>query len=158
MSKRVVIRGFRPEDLEVVHEVEGRSFPDAWSKDQLMSSYGSPQTYFLVAVLESEVVGYIIGRVEQSLEGRFFFGSRKLGHILNIAVIPELRRSGMGTRLMMSLEDLFRIEEVERVKLEVRASNIGAQKFYEELGYEKKRTALLYYGDEDGIIMEKRLR
>jgi len=157
MSERVVIRGFRPEDIEAVYEVEGRSFPDAWSKNQLMSSYRSPQTYFLVAVLEGEVVGYVIGRVEQNLEDRLFFDSRKLGHVLNIAVSPELRRSGIGTRLMKSLEDLFRIEGVERVKLEVRASNLGAQRLYEELGYEKKKTALFYYGDEDGIIMEKRL-
>jgi len=158
MNENVVIRDFRPEDLDTVYDVERNSFPDAWSKSQLWACHDSPETHFLVAIAGKQIVGYIIGRVERSWESRLFLGSRKTGHILNIAVSPELRRSGVGTRLMKALEKLFELEGAERVKLEVRASNQGAQRFYEELGYEKRRIAPLYYGDENGIIMEKPLR
>jgi ribosomal-protein-alanine N-acetyltransferase len=156
MSEKVVIRDYRPEDLEAVYEIEKSSFPDAWPKSQLRL-YRPPQAQFLVATLGGEVIGYVIGKVERSLEDRLFFGSGKVGHILNIAVSPELRRSGVGTRMMKALEDLFRIEGADRIKLEVRASNLSAQRFYEGLGYRMKKKSLLYYGDEDGIIMEKDL-
>jgi len=157
MSERIVIRDYRPEDLEEVYEIERSSFPDAWPKSQLRL-YRPPQAQFLVATLGEEVVGYVIGKVERSLEDRLFFSSGKVGHVLNIAVLPELRRSGIGTRMMAALEELFRREGAERVRLEVRDSNLGAQRFYEELGYRIKKRSRLYYGDEDGIIMEKDLR
>jgi len=156
MSERIFIREYRPEDLEAVYEIERISFPDAWPKSQLRL-YRPPQAHFLVATLDEEIVGYAIGKVERSLERRIFFSSGKVGHVLNLAVSPELRRSGIGTRLMVALEDLFRLKGAESIKLEVRASNLGAQRFYEELGYVLKKRALLYYGDEDGIIMEKGL-
>ncbi|MFB0543590.1 MAG: ribosomal protein S18-alanine N-acetyltransferase [Candidatus Bathyarchaeia archaeon] len=158
MSEEVVIRAFSPEDLEAIYEIERRSFPDPWPKRLFKSYHGSRGVYFLVATLDGKIVGYILGRVERGLGGRLFSTPRMFGHILNIAVSPELRRSGIGTRLMGALESLFGREGVELVWLEVRASNLSAQSFYRGLGYRTRGRVSLYYGDEDGIIMEKDLR
>lgn len=158
MREEVVFRAFSPEDLEAIYDIERRSFPDPWPKRLFKSLHGSKGVYFLVATLDGKIVGYILGRVERGLRGRLFSIPRKFGHILNIAVLPEFRRSGIGTRLMGILEGFFGREGVELVWLEVRASNLGAQRFYRELGYRAKERAPFYYGDEDGIIMEKDLR
>ncbi|RJS89027.1 ribosomal-protein-alanine N-acetyltransferase [Candidatus Bathyarchaeota archaeon] len=158
MDDGVVVRGFRPEDLEAVHEIERRSFPDPWPRSLFKALHRSPGTYFLVATLKERVVGYALGRVEQIPQRETAYsGSRKIGHILNIAVSPELRRSGIGMKLMRTLEALLKRGGASLARLEVRASNIAAQRFYRRLGYREGGRIPLYYGDEDALVMEKGL-
>lgn len=156
--KEVVIRDFNPEDLEAIYEIERSSFPDPWSRRLFKEIHGSRGSYFFVATLNGRVVGYILGRVQRGSRGYLFSASRSVGHILNIAVSQEFRRSGIGVKLMTTLEERFRRDSAEIARLEVRVSNLGAQRFYRELGYREKERVYLYYGDEDGLIMEKDLR
>lgn len=56
---------------------------------------------------------------------------------LSVVVIdPEHSRKGCGTLLMKSVEEYFMGGEMKYIGLEARSDNIGAQKFYERLGYD----------------------
>lgn len=113
--------------------------------------------YFLVSESRGRVVGYTIGKTRTR---RLFLISREdetCGHVLNIAVAPTYRRMGVGARLISSLEDIFKMRGLTCARLEVRASNLEAQRLYTKLGYTPTRRVPRYYGDEDGILMEKSL-
>ncbi len=104
---------------------------------------------FLVAIdmLKNVIVGYVMGAIR--IDG--------YGHIVSICVHPDYRNCGIGKRLM--LEEEFRMKQyfgICRFRLEVRASNVIAQRMYETLGYRIAKVIPHYYSDgEDAYVMVK---
>jgi ribosomal-protein-alanine N-acetyltransferase len=92
---------------------------------------------------------------EIMLSGRSYMS--KMGHILNIAVDPVSRESGVGTSLMKEIEDRFRESEATHVTLEVRESNETARAFYQGMGFREIGRVPSYYRDEDAVVMSKTL-
>jgi len=80
-------------------------------------------------------------------------------HVNNIGVWPESRRRGVGGALLgAALEAAARRGAVEAV-LEVRASNLPAQRMYERFGFRVVGDRKGYYREpvEDAKIMTRRL-
>jgi ribosomal-protein-alanine N-acetyltransferase len=130
------IRKFRVRDLDTIIEIERVSFKDPYSRTTFYFFYrGYPDTFWVYEE-EEGIIGYIMFIPE--------------GHIVNIAVAPNYRHKGTGTELMK-----FAIDNIvsKRVWLEVRESNIGAQKFYQKLGFKKEEVIHRYYGQEDAYIL-----
>jgi ribosomal-protein-alanine N-acetyltransferase len=77
------------------------------------------------------------------------------GHITTIASAPEMRRRGVGELVLNGLIDAARDLGAEVLTLEVRVSNIAAQKLYLKYGFAAKGTRRRYYTDnnEDALIM-----
>ena len=64
--------------------------------------------------------------------------------------------SKVGTRLLESIHDEFRARKLPLVLLEVDTKNIGAQKFYEGLDYQRVELLRGYYkGRRDAYRMVK---
>ena len=103
--------------------------------DTLPAAVPTNPARFLVCG-EEEILGYLVYTPE--------------GHIISIAVDPRHRRKGIGTQLVM---EVFRNSTGEFSWVEVRETNIGAQAFYEKLGFRKKGVVPRYYGTEDAFIM-----
>ena len=76
-------------------------------------------------------------------------------HITNIAVRKQYQRRGLGELLLLSLIDLAKELKTSIMTLEVRASNIPAQKLYSKYGFTQVGIRHGYYIDnrEDGILM-----
>lgn len=76
-------------------------------------------------------------------------------HIANVAVLPDQRRSGIGTRLVAALLEESRARGATAATLEVRTGNIAARALYRQLGFVPVGTRPAYYTDtgEDAIIM-----
>jgi [ribosomal protein S18]-alanine N-acetyltransferase len=76
-------------------------------------------------------------------------------HINNVAILPEYRGRGLGTRLMRRvLTEGLRLGAT-RATLEVRASNAAARQFYEGLGFRAAAVRKHYYTNpvEDALIL-----
>ena len=79
------------------------------------------------------------------------------GNITNMAVDENYRQQGVAYAMMQSMEELARQKDVDAFFLEVRESNLAAQKLYEKMGYSNigKRKRFYERPVEDAIIMSK---
>lgn len=139
----------RVRDLTEVLTVERLSFSIPWSKNAFLSELiGNDRAHYLVAKVNDRVVGYI---------GVWIIADE--GHITNVAVHPEYRGRAIGRRLLLSVAELAQAKGGRRLTLEVRRSNLGAQRLYRSLGFESAGIRRGYYRDdnEDAIIMWKDL-
>lgn len=79
---------------------------------------------FLIAEFEGRLVGTVIGG---------FDGRR--GFVYHLAVVPWLRRRGVGRRLMDEVERRLRLKGCLRCYLLVRPENMDAMGYYEKTGW-----------------------
>ncbi|MEM0042669.1 MAG: N-acetyltransferase, partial [Thermofilaceae archaeon] len=72
-------------------------------------------------------------------------------------VIPEMRRKGIGTSLMLkAMEALRKYYSVDEYYLEVRVSNTPAINLYKKLGFTPVKVIKGYYLDgEDAYLMAR---
>lgn len=76
-------------------------------------------------------------------------------HIINVAVRELHRRQGIGELLLISIMSLATELNAHIITLEVRASNITAQRLYSKYGFTQVGLRRGYYSDnrEDGVLM-----
>ncbi|MBI5116539.1 ribosomal protein S18-alanine N-acetyltransferase [Candidatus Poribacteria bacterium] len=130
--------------LETVLEIERQSFKTPWSKFAFIHEMRFERSVFKVAKVGDHVVGY----------GGFWHVLDE-AHISNIAVHPDHRRKGIGRRLLSHLLEEAVARGALKATLEVRRSNIAAQKLYESFGFKIVTVRKYYYSDEneDALIM-----
>ena len=154
---KLIIRPFRMADLDGVYDIERRSFPSPWPRLLFRRyHYKNPQG-FLVAERDGEVIGCAIAEIVKRREPPEF-GLKRRGHLLNLAVDPRFRRQGVGNVLMKFIIRYLQKEKAEDLWLEVPISNSGARKFYSKLGFEERGQRLLYYWNEDAVIMSLNIK
>lgn len=114
-----------------------------WTPSRVRRSIADSETMVLVAAVGETVAGFAIMR----------FGDLD-AHLHLLAVAPEHRRAGLGTDLLRWLERCCRTAGLRHVRLEVRAGNRAARRFYETVdfrligrisGYYDRREAALVY-------------
>lgn len=69
----------------------------------------------------------------------------------------DCRNKGIGTKLMAHLISIAIGYRVVNITLEVRVSNDVAISLYKKFGFREVALRKFYYGDEDGILMEKQV-
>lgn len=67
------------------------------------------------------------------------------------------RREGIGRKLLGYLVAVAIDSHVLNITLEVRKSNGIARSLYKSFGFREVALRRFYYGDEDGILMEKQV-
>jgi ribosomal protein S18 acetylase RimI-like enzyme len=105
-----------------------------WSREYgiyLRSLITRDDAIAVVAKDEGEVVGYAVGRVTMLPP---FFQERYRGYIHDVFVKPQVRRHGVGRRLVDAILQWLRQQEVTLVELTV-ATNNEAITFWERLGF-----------------------
>jgi ribosomal-protein-alanine N-acetyltransferase len=136
-------------DVSEVARLEARTFTLAWNAEGFERFLADPGRFAWVAV---DALDGVAGYAAVDLDG-------KTAHLMNFAVRRDVRRKGVGTRLMRELLGALRWRGAKRLYLEVRASNAPAQAFYGRFGFIVRRTRRSYYRDnsEDARVMELRL-
>jgi len=80
----------------------------------------------------------------------------KVGHVITIDVLPDSRRTGLGSRLLLAAEERLRFSGCSRVYLETAVDNLPAIAFYKRHGYDVIKTVPRYYSNGvDAFVMEK---
>lgn len=83
-----------------------------------------------------------------------YYVNYEIVELLNISVSTIYQNKGIATKL---IEYLYNLKDVDRIILEVRASNVQALNLYNKLGFKIIRTIKNYYGSEEGYAMERSL-
>jgi ribosomal-protein-alanine N-acetyltransferase len=150
---QLVIEPAKAEDIDRIVEIENRAYPFPWSRKLLLEEiHGKDFSYVYVARLLSPVAE------KRSIIGyHYFWLVADEVHILNIAVEPEYQRTGCGRQLLQFALDFGEEQGARSAFLEVRASNLAAQKFYAHFGFHRVRIRKQYYSDnkEDAYVMRK---
>lgn len=138
------MRACRPGDLGKVMAIEKASFTDPYPLEEFLAHLLGNRSGFVVASVDSEVVGYVLAAGEKGGEG----------WIRSIAVVPGYRRRGVGAALMGAA--MKSLAGCDRVRLLVRRSNGAAMALYRRFSF--KETGIIvegYYPDgEDAVEFE----
>jgi ribosomal-protein-alanine acetyltransferase len=132
MLTGIVVRPGAESDIPAIRRIQLASHS---------ASHWEPETYFEfnvgIAERDGQVCGFIVSRdVAGEIE------------VLNLASAPKMRRQGIASALLASLD-------ASEIFLEVRESNSAARKLYEKLGFFAVGTRPEYYDDpvETAIVM-----
>lgn len=147
-NRQVFLRKFEPSDLAEVLRIEHLSFAiDPWPKSKFDYCFKRHPNEFIVAEINSKVVGYVIGRIRG-----------KKASIGSVAVDPKFRREGTGYQLMAYILNYFKEKKIKQVKVEVRTTNRGSIKLFQSNHFKIIKTLPKYYPDGgDAFLMEKKL-
>lgn len=135
------------EHIPQIYDIEKESFSDPWSMDGFLSELTIPERILLAAVESNTVCGYVIG----SSDGFTAW-------IDNIAVSEKYRRHGIGNMLLSAFCE--KCADCESITLEVRESNIPAQKLYEKFGFSAIGVRKNFYTEprENAVVMLYQIR
>lgn len=141
----VYITQMTPSHLERVMVVENACFTAPWSEAAFYREIAeNPYALYAVAMAGEEVAGYA---------GTWLVLDES--HVTNIAVSPSWRRKGVAKQLIEHMLRLSMHQGALRMTLEVRRSNLAAQRLYESFGFVVSGVRKGYYTDnkEDALIM-----
>jgi ribosomal-protein-alanine N-acetyltransferase len=111
----ITIRKMSPDDLAQVCAIEDLCYTTPWSLNSFKYELTNNDALLKVAVLNSEIIGYVCIRTILDMT-----------HLLNVAVLPEFRRRGVGNILLKnSVGELKRLHPDTKLTLEVRQSTLG---------------------------------
>jgi ribosomal protein S18 acetylase RimI-like enzyme len=145
-----VIREYRPADFETLWKIDQVCFARgiSYTRRELAFYIGQKRGFTLVGEREGKIVGFVV--VDQDRQGQ--------GHVITIDVLPEARRSGLGSRLMAAAEERLRTRGCSVVFLETAVDNTAALAFYKRHGYTLIHTIPRYYLDSiDALVLAKNL-
>ena len=110
------------------------------------TTYSNPFSRKIEYVLDGKSIGY--------LEYSLIYDRMEID---NFQVSEEYRGLGIGKKLLAHLVSLAINYRVINITLEVRVSNEIARNLYKKYGFREVALRKYYYGDEDGILMEKQV-
>jgi len=149
INARYDLRPLTISQIDECWRLDQRCFVDgeAYSRDTFEYLLTAPESVsYRVVNHNSSMAGFVIGLLEPD----------HTGHITTIGIAPEHRRRGLASCLMERIEEGFRRRDVRIVRLEVRATNVSAQKLYLSLGYSVTQRLPKYYSNGgDGLLMIK---
>jgi ribosomal-protein-alanine N-acetyltransferase len=144
----ILFRPLRMRDLGAIEQIERCAYPTPWSRSMFASELSKGSSICLGAFDEEtqQLLAYLI--IARYVDA---------WHVMNIAVDPGYQRRGIATMLMEELFELTASDARRGYTLEVRVSNAGAIKLYEQLGFKGRGVRRGYYTDnrEDALIMWK---
>jgi [ribosomal protein S18]-alanine N-acetyltransferase len=138
--------------LDKLWAIENQCFEqEAFTKQQLAYLIADYSTIGLTALVNGEIVGFVLARVNIRRNVTF-------GHILTIEVAPTYRRKGIAQKLLQEIENTLRDRGVNECRLEVRENNKAALNLYRKLGYTKIGRLEKCYGTAHGLYLKKSLQ
>lgn len=141
----VSLREMLKSDLRSVASAEKRTFTnDAWRLKDFSELLRPPTGMGIVAEVNDTLVGYLLG-----------MQAADEAELLNIGVIPEARRRGVGRGLLKIWLERMYERGARNIFLDVRINNHSAIQLYESFGFTVSGCRPHYYQDgEDALVMK----
>lgn len=157
----LTLREYHPQDFERLLEIDMACFVEgiAYSEEEMRHFLSQPSGITLVGEEEGDagtkqgIRGFVIA--DHFLPRR---SRHPMGRIITIDVLPEARRSGLGSRLLIAAEQRLKDLGCDHVSLETAVDNFAALRFYKKQGYTGLKILPRYYLDSiDALLMGKKL-
>lgn len=148
-AREILIREAEEKDVDAIYDIGRLCFSDAWRRETVRHDLmENEHSFYLVAEEDGFITGY----------GCFWFIADE-GQLVNIGVRPENRRQGIARLLLQKGIEEARKRNMLTMFLEVRVSNLSAQKMYETFGFKNLGLRKNVYDlpIEDGYVMERAL-
>ncbi len=142
VASAITFRPMTMADIPVVLELERITYPQPWSEGIFRDELSLDDRVYVVAERDGLTVGFA---------GLMLVAED--AHVTTLAVHPDSRRGGLGSRLMLELIGAGLARGARNLTLEVRAANAGAQRLYERFGLTAVGLRKHYYRDDDAVIM-----
>jgi ribosomal-protein-alanine N-acetyltransferase len=113
----------------------------SWTAQRVSRSIANPDTSTVVAHDGNRVAGFAI----------MFFGMED-AHLNLLAVDAAYQRSGVGRSLFQWQRESALVAGIALVRLELRAANQGARRFYRSLGFVESGFVPLYYSGREAAL------
>jgi ribosomal-protein-alanine N-acetyltransferase len=143
-ASRTQIRWLIRRDMDEVLSIERASFQFPWTEEEFLCCLRQRNCIGTVAELDHRIVGFMIYELHKSML-----------RILNFAVAPDARRSGIGRQMVQRLIDKLSQQRRREIVLEVRETNVPAQLFFSNNGFRAITVLRKHYDDtcEDAYYM-----
>ena len=156
----LILRKYQPQDFERLLEIDTACFVEgiAYSEREMRYFLRQPSSIKLIGEEEKEgpqreIQGFIIAdhfRVRRTKE--------HMGRIITIDVLPEARRTGLGSHLLAAAEEELKKLGCGHVSLETAVDNFAALHFYKKHSYTGLKILPRYYLNSiDALLMGKKL-
>ena len=132
-------------DIEAVARMEKEYFSDSWSEASVKIQVENKKV--LVLKFSGAIIGYCI-----------FMTAADEGEILRIAINQNIRKAGLGKKLLLASISQMQKEGANEIFLEVRASNESAIALYKSVGFEEIGIRKSYYDNNEDAILYKKER
>ena len=155
----------QPADLDEVLKIESVSHIHPWTKGNFSDSLAAGHWAYCIRPQAGHMVkgSYLDPAVLWAY--CILFPAVDELHLLNITVSPQLRKLGLGLRMMAAIEGVAAQQKMPRIILEVRPTNTAAVALYQKLGYEQIGVRKNYYpvsletgSREDALVMAKSIK
>jgi len=139
------IRWMIRRDMPDIMAIELASFEYSWTEDDFLRCLRQRNCIGMVAERGDTIVGFMIYELH-----------RTRLHVLNFAVAPAVRRSGVGGVMVDKLIYKLCSHRRQKITLAVREGNTAAQLFFRAHRFQAARVLRNYYEDsgEDAYQME----
>ena len=129
MDQPINIRQFEINDTDAVIKLWKKSFPTdpPWNdpQDIIKRKTDFQSELFLIGESGGKIIATVLGGYD---------GFR--GWVYHLAVINDNRRSGIGKKMMLTIEQMLRQLGCIKMNIQVRSSNQDVILFYNEIGFE----------------------
>lgn len=144
---RVHIRWMIRRDMADVLRIERAAFEFPWREDDFIRCLRQRNCIGFVATIGDDVVGFMVYELQ-----------KKSLHVLNFAVDPDYRGVRVGSQMVEKLVGRLTPHKWNRITLDVRETNLPAQKFFASHGFRAVKVLRDYYddADEDAYLFEFR--
>lgn len=149
------MREYRPEDFTRLLEIDQACFVEgiAYSAAEMRHFLSRPKGVRIIAEQEGRILGFVIADRFRPRRSQ-----QCMGKIITIDVLPEARRTGLGSRLMNAVEEKLREAGCSYVSLETAVDNLAALRFYKKHNYIGLKILPNYYLNSlDALLMGKKL-
>lgn len=144
------MRPWREPDIPLIAGIERRAYPFPWPEGVLLDCFEAGHHGWVAAGRGGRVAAYAI--VQAVIDE---------AHLLNLCTAPEWQGQGVGRGVLRWVMSACRELGMERMLLEVRASNMPALRLYRAEGFVEDGVRKGYYpahgGREDAILMSRKL-
>lgn len=141
----ITIRPLEPADIEAVVAIEAEAFSTPWQPETFAGLIDREAVELIVMTHETDgVIGYAV-----------LWCILDQGELANLALATGRRGTGLGSLLLRHVLDLAQERGVEKLFLEVRASNSKALELYRGFGFDEVGVRRAYYENprEDALVM-----